>query len=156
MSLRVRVTVQRATRLRGLPSQARFQRWIESALRGVRYRRAAELAIRLVNEAEGRRLNREWRHKNYATNVLAFPVKLPKALRSPLLGDLVICAPVVKREAAEQGKPLDAHWAHLSVHGTLHLLGFDHQAQTEAHTMEAMEAAILAKLGFPDPYRLST
>lgn len=154
--MQVRVTVQRVTRLRNLPRDKKFALWVDAVLRGAGYRRAAELAIRLVNEAEGCRLNREWRHKNYATNVLAFPAKLPKALHSPLLGDLVICAPVVRREAAEQDKPLEAHWAHLTVHGTLHLLGFDHQTQAEAHTMEAMEAAIVAKLGFPDPYQLST
>lgn len=156
MTAHVRVTVQRITRVRGLPSQAKSQRWVTAALHGAGYRRAAELVIRLVNEAEGRRLNHAWRHKDYATNVLAFPAKLPEALRSPLLGDLVICAPVVRREAAEQGKPLDAHWAHLTVHGTLHLLGFDHQAKAGAHVMEAMETAILAKLGFPDPYQFST
>ena len=156
MTAPVRVTLQRATRVRGLPSQEMLQRWVTAALRGAGYRRAAELAIRLVNAAEGRRLNRAWRHRNYATNVLAFPARLPEALRSPLLGDLVICAPVVRREAAEQGKPLEAHWAHLTVHGTLHLLGFDHQTKAGAHAMEAKETAILTKLGFPDPYQLST
>lgn len=156
MTAPVRVTLQRATRVRGLPSQAKLQRWVTAALRGAGYRRAAELAIRLVNAAEGRRLNRAWRHRNSATNVLAFPAKLPEALRSPLLGDLVICAPVVRREAAEQGKPLEAHWAHLTVHGTLHLLGFDHQTKAGARAMEAKETAILTKLGFPDPYQLPT
>lgn len=152
MTAQVRVTVQRVTRLRGLPSLAKFQCWVGTALRSAGYRRAAEMAIRLVNEAEGRRLNREWRHKDYATNVLAFPAKLPEALRSPLLGDLVICAPVVRREAAEQDKPLEAHWAHLTVHGTLHLLGYDHVMKHQAVEMESLEIAALAKLGFPDPY----
>lgn len=150
--MNTRITVQHATRLRGLPSQKKFQLWVVAALRSAGDRRRAELAIRLVNEAEGRRLNREWRHKDHATNVLAFPAKLPKTLRSPLLGDLVICAPVVRREAAEQGKPLEAHWAHLTVHGTLHLLGYDHAAKRQAAEMESLETTILAKLGFPDPY----
>lgn len=150
--MKVEVTVQRATRLRGLPSERQFRRWVSAALRGAGHRRAAELAIRLVNAAEGRRLNRVWRHKDYATNVLAFPAQLPAGLRSPLLGDLVICAPVVRREAEEQGKSPEAHWAHLTVHGTLHLLGHDHVGRREAAEMEFLETAILAKLGFPAPY----
>lgn len=148
----LRVAVQRATRLRGLPSDRKFRRWVAAALAGAGHRRTAELAIRLVNGAEGRRLNRAWRNKDYATNVLAFPAGLPKGLRSSLLGDLVICAPVVRREAAEQGKPLEAHWAHLTVHGTLHLLSYDHVAKRQAEKMESLEIAILAKLGFPNPY----
>lgn len=150
--MKLRITIQRATRLRGLPGDRQFRRWVSAALRGAGHRRNAELSIRLVNEAEGRRLNRRWRSKNYATNVLSFSAELPPGLRSPLLGDLVICAPVVRREAAQQSKALAAHWAHLTVHGTLHLLGYDHVGQRKAAEMESLETAILAKLGFPDPY----
>ncbi|MGH7169079.1 MAG: rRNA maturation RNase YbeY [Gemmataceae bacterium] len=152
MAANLTVTVQCATRMRGLPSQKKFQRWVGTALRSVGYRRAAEVTIRLVNAAEGRKLNRVWRQKDYATNVLAFPAGLPPGVRSPLLGDLVICAPVVRREAADQGKRLEAHWAHLTVHGTLHLLGYDHEASRQAQEMESLETAILACLGYPDPY----
>lgn len=152
MSRHVRVAVQRATRLRHLPSDRKLRQWASAALLGVGHRRAAELVIRLVNEAEGRRLNRVWRHKDYATNVLSFPVELPKDVRSPLLGDLVICAPVVRREAEAQGKLLEAHWAHLTVHGTLHLLGFEHATRRQAEEMEALEIRIVTRLGFSDPY----
>lgn len=150
--MRVDVTIQRATRQPGLPSDRQFRRWVSAALRGAGHRHATELTIRLVNEAEGRRLNHRWRRRDYATNVLSFPAGLPQGLRSPLLGDLVICAPVVRREAAQQGKLPEAHWAHLTVHGTLHLLGYDHVGKRKAAKMESLETAILGKLGFSDPY----
>ena len=136
-----------------LPSEAQFRAWCEIALR----QRTAdsELTIRLVDEAEGRELNHTWRHKDYATNVLSFPADVPDELLDiPLLGDLVICVPVVEREAAEQRKTATQHWAHLLVHGLLHLQGYDHITDDEAETMEAMETRILATLGFPDPYQL--
>ncbi len=144
--------MQKATRLRALPVQSQFARWVSAALRGCVHRHTAEVTIRLVDEDESAAFNRTYRHKNGATNVLAFPAGLPKGMRSPLLGDLVICAPLVRREAAEQGKKLEAHWAHLTVHGTLHLLGYDHETEAQARSMEALETAILAKLGFRDPY----
>ncbi|MHB0851670.1 rRNA maturation RNase YbeY [Stutzerimonas nitrititolerans] len=133
------------------PGDEDFRRWCELALR----QRSAdsELTIRLVDEAEGRELNHTWRQKNYATNVLSFPADVPDELLDiPLLGDLVICVPVVAREAAEQGKPLEAHWAHLVIHGCLHLLGYDHIDDAEADEMEALERQLLAELGHPDPY----
>lgn len=133
-----------------LPTRKQFQRWVAAALNG--QRDAAEVSIRIVGEAEGAELNRTWRHKDYATNVLSFPAELPPGIRSPLLGDLVICAPVVIREAAQQGKSPEAHWAHLVVHGTLHLLGYDHETGAEAEAMEALETRMLAGLGYPDPY----
>lgn len=133
-----------------LPTRKQLQRWVAAALNG--QRDAAEVSIRIVGEAEGAELNRTWRHKDYATNVLSFPAELPPGIRSPLLGDLVICAPVVIREAAEQGKSPEAHWAHLVVHGTLHLLGYDHETEAEAEAMEALETRMLAGLGYPDPY----
>ena len=115
-------------------------------------RRSAELSIRLVDSTEGRELNRQYRSKDYATNVLSFPVELPPGIKLPLLGDLVICAPVVAREAAEQDKKRRDHYAHLTVHGVLHLLGQDHEIETDAERMEAIERRILAGLGIADPY----
>lgn len=136
----------------GLPAPASFRRWVAAALAGARRRRAAELSIRLVGEDEGRALNRDYRGRDYATNVLSFPAELPPGLRLPLLGDLVLCAPVLLREADEQGKPLRDHYAHLTVHGVLHLLGHLHDGDGEARAMEALETRILAGLGVPDPY----
>ncbi|WP_339516643.1 rRNA maturation RNase YbeY [Pseudomonas sp. RL_15y_Pfl2_60] len=134
-----------------LPSQAQFIEWCEIALR----QRSAdsELTIRLVDEAEGLELNHTYRQREYATNVLSFPADVPdEMLDIPLLGDLVICAPVVAREAIEQDKNLTAHWAHLVIHGCLHLLGYDHIEDAEAEEMEALERTLLAELGHPDPY----
>ncbi|MBX9714642.1 MAG: rRNA maturation RNase YbeY, partial [Pseudomonadaceae bacterium] len=124
------------------PSLEQLQQWCALALR----QRSAdsELTIRLVDEAEGRELNNTWRHKDYATNVLSFPADVPEGLLDiPLLGDLVICVPVVEREAAEQGKSLEAHWAHLVIHGCLHLLGYDHIDDDEAEEMESLEQNLL-------------
>ena len=134
----------------GLPAAVSFRRWAAAAAQG-RIKRA-DLAIRLVDAKEGRALNRHYRGKDYATNVLSFPVELPPGVTLPLLGDLVICAPVVAKEALEQGKPLAAHYAHLTVHGVLHLLGLDHEDEREAEAMEQLERDILAGLGLPDPY----
>jgi len=136
----------------GLPAAASFQRWAEAALRGARRRKPAELAIRIVGLDEGRALNRDYRGKDYATNVLSFPAELPPGIALPLIGDLAICAPVVLREAAEQAKRPRDHWAHLTVHGVLHLLGYDHIDDGEAEAMETLETRILAGLGIADPY----
>lgn len=136
----------------GVPSPASFRRWAEAALRGARRRKATELSIRIVDSAEGRALNRDYRGKDYATNVLSFPAELPPGIALPLIGDLAICAPVVAREAAEQGKAPRDHWAHMTVHGVLHLLGYDHIEDAEAEAMEALETRILAGLGIADPY----
>ena len=136
----------------GLPSAASFRRWVEAALRGAKRRKPAELAIRIVDADEGRALNRDYRGKDYATNVLSFPVELPPGVALPLIGDLAICAPVVLREAAEQGKLPRDHWVHLTTHGVLHLLGYDHIENGEAEAMEALETRILASLGIADPY----
>ncbi|MTZ13054.1 rRNA maturation RNase YbeY [Stutzerimonas degradans] len=134
-----------------VPTAAELQRWCELALR--QRSGDSELTIRMVDEEEGRELNRTWRHKDYPTNVLSFPTDVPdEFLDIPLLGDLVICVPVVEREAVEQGKPLTAHWAHLVIHGCLHLLGYDHIEDAEAEEMEALERQLLAELGHPDPY----
>lgn len=139
---------------KGLPSALSFRRWVEAALAGAKRRKPVELAIRIVGTREGRNLNRDYREKDYATNVLSFPVELPPGVNLPLIGDLAICAPVVAREAKEQGKPANHHWAHMTVHGVLHLLGYDHIEDNEAEAMEALETRILAKLGIDDPYAI--
>lgn len=144
------VDVQIACDEDGLPGEPDFRAWVRAALGGKR--EAAELTIRLVDEAESARLNDRYRHKKGATNVLSFPFAAPPGVDVPLLGDIVICAPMVKREAQEQSKSESSHWAHLVVHGVLHLLGFDHQDETTARRMEAMEVRILAELGFDNPY----
>jgi len=157
--IRLDVAVGYATPRAGVPAATSFRRWVAAALQG--RIREADLAIRIVGEDEGRALNRHYRGKDYATNVLSFPgelppeVKLPKGVTMPLLGDIVLCAPVVAREAAEQAKPVAHHYAHLTVHGVLHLLGMDHQDEREAACMERLERDILAELGIDDPYRVS-
>ncbi|WP_149196049.1 rRNA maturation RNase YbeY [Luteimonas suaedae] len=152
--VRLDVAVGYAVPRKGIPAAASFRKWVAAALTG--RIRQADLAIRIVGAKEGRALNRHYRGKDYATNVLSFPAELPEGLpdgvRLPLLGDLVICAPVVAREAREQGKPLNAHYAHLTVHGALHLLGWNHEDSREAECMEQLEREILAKLGIADPY----
>ena len=156
--VRLDVAVGYAVPRKGVPAAVSFRRWAAAALEG--RIREADLAIRIVGSREGRALNRHYRGRDYATNVLSFPADLPEGLpggvRMPLLGDLVICAPVVAREAKEQGKPLAAHYAHLTVHGVLHLLGWDHGDDVEAEAMEQLERSILAGLGVADPYLGST
>jgi probable rRNA maturation factor len=137
---------------RGVPAAASFRRWVAAALRGARRHASAELSIRIVDTREGRSLNHRYRNKDYATNVLSFPVELPHGVTSPLIGDLVICAGVVAREAREQHKLPRNHYAHLTVHGVLHLLGYDHMHDAEATQMETLEKRILATLGIADPY----
>ena len=136
----------------GLPSAVSFRRWVEAALRGAKRRKVSELSIRIVDLDEGRSLNRDYRGKDYATNVLSFPVELPPGVASPLIGDLAICALVVLREATEQRKLARDHWAHMTIHGVLHLLGYDHLDDRDAELMEALETRILAGLGISDPY----
>ncbi len=152
MSRAAQVHVGYALPRTGLPAATSFRRWVDAALQGARRRRPAELAIRLVGHDEGRALNRDYRGRDYATNVLSFPVELPPGVALPLIGDLAICAPVVLREAAEQGKPARDHFAHLTIHGVLHLLGHDHVEDRDAQAMEALEIRILAGLGIADPY----
>jgi probable rRNA maturation factor len=131
-----------------VPEAALFQRWAEAAGPDGE----AELAIRIVDEAESATLNQTYRQKTGPTNVLGFPFEVPAGIPNALLGDLVICAPVVEREAREQGKPPDAHWAHMVIHGVLHLRGYDHLDEAEAKRMEALEVEILARLEYPNPY----
>lgn len=135
----------------GLPDEAAFRGWVAAAVG--RQRRAAEVSLRIVDAAEGQAINRQYRHRDYATNVLSFPADLPPDLGIPLIGDLVLCAPVIAAEATAQGKPLFEHWAHLTVHGTLHLLGHDHETPAEARDMEALEVQVLESIGIQDPYQ---
>ena len=145
--------LQYAVPKQGLPGDEDFLRWAQAALQG--YEADAELSIRLVDAAESRELNRTYRGKDKPTNVLSFPFEAPPGMDDfPLLGDLAICAAVVAEEAAEQGKPQAAHWAHMTVHGVLHLLGHDHQDDDEAERMESLEIEILAGLGYDNPYRI--
>lgn len=139
-----------------LPSEADCLAYLQATLAHMNIAQACEVAIRCVGQDEGRELNRDYRNKDYATNVLSFPAELPEAIVTQLpqrpLGDLVLCVPVVAQEALEQGKALSAHYAHLLVHGYLHLLGYDHIDDAEAEVMEALEVRILATLGFTNPY----
>jgi probable rRNA maturation factor len=148
------VTVQNSQRGAAVPPAAELKRWALHAL-GDDVR--GELTVRIVGEKESAELNGRYRGKHGPTNVLSFPAEVAApAANGELLpfGDLVICADVVEREAREQGKPLAAHWAHMVVHGTLHLKGFDHETAREARVMEARERSLLAALGFPDPYSI--
>ena len=144
--------VHYAVPLIGLPSPEQFSRWVAAALRNGP--RLAQIGLRVVDEAEGRELNHDYRGKDSATNVLSFALnegeETPANL--PLFGDIVLCAPVVAAEAAEQHKTLPAHYAPLTVHGVLHLRGYDHADDAEAEAMEALETAILARLGYANPY----
>jgi probable rRNA maturation factor len=135
--------VQFASDLKNLPSLAQFKRWARKALRT-----DAQIALRITDEEEARAFNSEYRGKDYATNVLTFPLT-----EAPfIIADILICAPVVAREAAEQGKSLEAHFAHLTVHGLLHAHGYDHEKEAPAALMESIESQIMTSLGYPDPY----
>lgn len=133
-----------------LPTLEQFTQWATRAVRAEAFE--PEITIRIVDEAESHNLNLTYRGKDRPTNVLSFPFECPDEVELPLLGDLVICRQVVEREAAEQGKPLLAHWAHMVVHGSLHLLGYDHIEEDEAVEMERLETQIMTELGFADPY----
>ncbi len=144
------IEVQNVTSFSPVPSTQQFEQWAGAALGKIT---DAELLIRLVDRQESSRLNARYRQQNKATNVLSFPADLPQELGLPLLGDIVICAPLVVEEAQAQNTSTEAHWAHLTIHGVFHLLGFDHQCDEDAAKMELLESEILRSLGFPDPYR---
>ena len=144
------VEVQRACAEPRVPPAAKLAEWAGAALDG--RSGGARMTVRVVDEAEGAELNGRYRGKAGATNVLAFAFDAPEAPFVRILGDVVVCAPVAAREAAEHSKRLDAHWAHLVVHGTLHLLGYDHDDPGSAREMETLEREILDRLGYPDPY----
>ena len=133
-----------------LPTEQQIQQWANAAVRAETVE--PEITVRIVDEAESHQLNLTYRGKDKPTNVLSFPFECPDEVELPLLGDLVICRQVVEREAQEQGKPLTAHWAHMVVHGSLHLLGYDHIEEDEAEEMESLESQIMRSLGFADPY----
>lgn len=152
--MNLELDIQRVDDTNGIPGDEAFRRWVEGALEG--RRESAELTIRIVGETESHELNLQYRGKDKPTNVLSFPFDAPEMVESDLLGDLVICAPVVSREAAAQGKSLEAHWAHMVVHGALHLLGFDHQNEQEAEEMEGLEREIIEVMGYPDPTERTT
>lgn len=147
--MNLQVDIQKAT-VEPVPEEEDIRHWISAALVG--RTTDAEITVRLVEREEMTTLNQSYRGKPGATNVLSFPADLPPDLALPLLGDIVICAPVVAQEAQQQKKSSTAHWAHLTVHGTLHLLGYDHIDDDEALIMEALETEVLAGLGFPCPY----
>jgi probable rRNA maturation factor len=147
------VTVQNASGAAAVPARKELERWVRGALAAdVR----GELTVRIVGESESAELNSRYRGKRGATNVLSFRAEAPPDWSDELLpfGDVVICAEVVEREAREQGKALAAHWAHMVVHGALHLQGYDHESVRDAGIMEARERALLAEMGFPDPYSI--
>ena len=145
------LAVQRACAGR-TPTSAQFECWVSAALEGAQAEPAA-VSLRVVDEPEGAALNEAWRGRAGPTNVLSFPADLSENPAVRILGDLVLCAPVVRREARAQRKGQRAHWAHLVIHGTLHLLGYDHEDDGDAQVMEALEREVLSSLGFPDPYR---
>ncbi len=146
----VEVDVQYAVMADGVPSVSDIETWIGAVVRG--RRENVQLTVRIVDEEEGTELNERWRQARGPTNVLSFPSEGLEAIAPDLLGDVVICAPVVESEAREQGKSLTAHWTHMVIHGTLHLLGFDHVDEDHAREMELLEAQILKELGYSDPY----
>jgi probable rRNA maturation factor len=149
--MKLYLDVQYACKRCDLPSQALIAKWARAALRGTR-RANIELAVRIVNAAEGARLNKQFRGKRGATNVLSFPCTDRFGRRRGLLGDIVICAPLVAREANAQNKAETAHWAHMMVHAIMHLRGYDHLTRADAKIMEAKEIRVLKELRFPDPY----
>ena len=145
------VDLQIATEnIEGLPTEEQIVQWATAAVQPEGDE--VEMTVRIVDEAESHELNLTYRGKDRPTNVLSFPFECPDEVELPLLGDLVICRQVVEREAAEQDKPLMAHWAHMVVHGSLHLLGYDHVEDNEAEEMESLETQIMQGLGFDDPY----
>ncbi|TVQ70928.1 MAG: rRNA maturation RNase YbeY [Oceanospirillales bacterium] len=144
------VDIQFAVDDQPLPDADEFQRWVEIAL--VDQLDEAELCIRIVSSEESQELNSTWRGKDKPTNVLSFPFEAPPGFSSAMIGDLAICAEVVATEAKEQNKPLKAHWAHMVIHGVLHLIGFDHINDEDAEEMEALEIKLLAQLDIPNPY----
>ena len=143
------LAIQHESESASLPPDESIGHWVRLALAD---QAGASVVVRIVDEAEGRELNRTWRERDYATNVLSFPADLPEGTGLNFLGDIVLCAPVIEREACEQGKPPDWHWAHLVIHGILHLRGFDHMTAEEAVEMESREVELLRTLDIDNPY----
>jgi probable rRNA maturation factor len=149
--VKLRVDIQTACS-EPVPAEEDIRSWVAATLVGRATQEQVEVSIRLVDSDEMAQLNHTYRGKTGTTNVLSFPASLPAELAIPLLGDIVICAPVVRAEAVQQGKSPSAHWAHMTVHGTLHLLGYDHIEEEEANIMEALESTILSELNYSCPY----
>lgn len=146
------IDIENNSQSQHIPAVNDLERWISSALQSQKLEEA-EVSLYIVDEDESQELNAQYRGKDYPTNVLSFPADIAEEVGIPLLGDLVVCAPVVERETQEQGKTLQAHWAHMLIHGTLHLVGFDHIDDDEAEAMETLETQILTGLGYPAPYQ---
>ena len=144
------IEIQTIFNSNGQPDQETIQRWIDAALEG--FNQDTEIVVRIVDVQESAELNEQYRHKRGPTNILTFPVEVPEGIELNLLGDLVVCAPVLEKEALEQHKVLTDHWAHIIVHGVLHLLGYDHIDDNEAELMESKEITILNKLNIKNPY----
>lgn len=150
----ITIHIENASGSDEVPAPSMMRRWARAALKP--RKPDAELSIQIVSDEEMVSLNGQFRNKPYPTNVLSFPAELPDFVELPLLGDIALCASVVNREAREQGKGRDAHWAHMVVHGCLHLLGYDHGTDREAEEMEALETRLVTGLGFPAPYENAT
>lgn len=146
MMPKLHITIQYESQRTALPTKKQFQKWVKMAINV-----DTEVTIRIVDADEGRELNSMYRGKDYATNVLTFPL----SEEPHLMGDIIICAPVVEAEAQSQNKPLEAHYAHLTVHGVLHLHGYDHETEAQAELMEGIETAIVTKLGYASPYLIT-
>ena len=146
----MQVNLQLVTQAQNIPTATQFDHWVKAAL--LDSKANAEVTIRVVDEQEMSELNEKYRHQLGPTNVLAFPFEAPPGVTTTVLGDIVICAAVANEEAAAQKKMLNEHWAHLIIHGVLHLLGYNHNTSADAKTMEGLEIEILAKLGFSNPY----
>jgi probable rRNA maturation factor len=144
----MRVNLQLVSKATDIPSAEDFEHWAKSSLQQTQ----GELTVRIVDRPESQILNRNYRGKDKPTNVLSFPFEAPEHVPSRYLGDLVICAPIVTAEAREQGKSVISHWAHMVIHGMLHLQGYDHQTDVQAEEMEQLEQQIMGNLGYPDPY----
>jgi len=155
----IELDLQNPAALQPLPAQESFELWVGETIEFAKYQpeneQPVELTIRVSDESEARQLNNTYRQKDYATNVLSFPADAPEEIPINLLGDLVICANIVTKEAREQHKTAEAHWAHLTIHGTLHLLGYDHIEDVAADEMENLETTIMLSLGYNDPYTAS-
>ena len=142
--------IQLATEFAEIPTAAMMQLWVDAVLKDSE--QDSEIVVRLVDESESAELNLQYRHKSGPTNVLSFPFEAPEGFEMDLLGDLVICAPLIAQEAQQQNKALFDHWAHILIHGVLHLIGYDHLQDNEAEEMEALEIKILSTLNIDNPY----
>ena len=151
----VTVDLQVASEHAFIPSETKMHCWVNTVT-VLHKKNNMEVSIRVIDEKESAMLNHTWRGKKGATNVLSFPAELPEDIPLALLGDLAICAPLIEQEAVAQHKTREAHWAHIVIHGTLHLLGYDHIKESDAIEMETLESHIMYKLGYPDPYNTDT